>query len=362
VEADADLVVVGGCGRVGLPLSLAFASAGLTVVACDTDQERVTQVTAGVMPFEEDSAGGVLTRVRLDGTLTATTSPGVISAARAVVLVTGTEDTVFTSFLRDGQLVILRSTARLGSFAAFEKLLAGASLTVDLVFCPERLAEGHALDEIRRLPQIIAGRSSREEARAAELFRHLGCPLVYLPPEQAELAKLFTNAWRYISFAAANEFWRIAAEAGMEYDYIRWALALGYPRAGGLPQAQLAGGPCLPKDTRLLGGPLAVAALAVNEGTPVVLADTLARDHDLPRLTVGILGMTFKPGSDDERGSLSHVLRDELVRRGARVLCTDPHVPGLPSLDEVIAAADVLVVATAHPEYARVHPAIRMRP
>src|SRR5690349_7627779 len=88
--------------------------------------------------------------------------------------------------------------------------------------------------------------------RAAALFRHLTDSIVELEPEEAELAKLFTNTWRYIKFAAANQFYVMANDHGLDYDVIRKALAHDYPRAKDMPGAGFAAGPCLFKDTMQL--------------------------------------------------------------------------------------------------------------
>jgi UDP-N-acetyl-D-mannosaminuronic acid dehydrogenase len=181
-----------------------------------------------------------------------------------------------------------------------------------------------------------------------------------MSPEEAELAKLFTNAWRYIRFAAANQLYQVANDHGLDFEAIRQGLIADYPRADDMPSAGLTAGPCLLKDTRQLaaahrgGFPLGDAAIAVNEGMPRYLVHRLAQRYDLAELTVGVLGMAFKAGSDDIRSSLSYELSRLLAARARAVLCTDPYVtcdPGLVPLGDVLAAADLLVIAAPHPQY-----------
>jgi UDP-N-acetyl-D-mannosaminuronic acid dehydrogenase len=201
--------------------------------------------------------------------------------------------------------------------------------------------------------------------RAEDLFSRIAEETVRLEPEEAELAKLFTNSWRYIKFAVANQFFMIANDYGIDFDKVRTALRHNYPRATDLPGAGFAAGPCLLKDTMQLaafnnnGFTLGHASMMINEGLPLYLISHLERNHDLSTKTVGILGMAFKPESDDRRDSLSYKLKRILRFKAAAVLCTDPYVrddPELVPLEHVLSEADVLVVGTPHACYATFEP------
>jgi UDP-N-acetyl-D-mannosaminuronic acid dehydrogenase len=151
----------------------------------------------------------------------------------------------------------------------------------------------------------------------------------------------------------------IASDRDLDFERIRAAVAHDYPRAADLPPAGFAAGPCLVKDTAGLAAAshrftLGAAAIGANEGLPGYVVARLAARYELREMTVGVLGMAFKAGSDDPRASLSYPLARLLARHGARVLCSDPYVsqPGLVPLADVLAAADLLVVATPHREYA----------
>jgi UDP-N-acetyl-D-mannosaminuronic acid dehydrogenase len=241
-----------------------------------------------------------------------------------------------------------------------EKLFADAGVTVDVAFCPERIAEGKAMVELFDLPQIVSGRTPAVRERAASLFRLLTDSIVELEPEEAELAKLFTNTWRYIKFAAANQFYVMANDHGLDYDVIRKALAYDYPRAKDMPGAGFAAGPCLFKDTMQLAAfmdnsfVLGHSAMLVNEGLPLYVVSRLEKKYRLENLTIGILGMAFKGESDDIRSSLSYKLKRILQFRAAEVLCTDPYVTvddSLLPLDEVLERSDVLVIGAPHRQY-----------
>ncbi len=269
------------------------------------------------------------------------------------------------SHLRDGQLVVLRSTVYPGVTARVERILGEVDAQVDVAFCPERIAEGKAMTELFELPQIVAARTPLAAQRAGSLFQKLTRTIVEMTPEEAELAKLFTNAWRYIKFAAANQFFMMASDRGLDYERIRAGMSLDYPRAADVPAAGFAAGPCLFKDTMQLAAvtgnafALGHAAMLVNEGLPDYVVTQLERQHDLSNMTVGILGMAFKGDSDDTRSSLSYKLKRLLQFRALAVLTTDPHVttdPDLHPIDTVLEESDLLLVAAPHSAYADLRP------
>jgi UDP-N-acetyl-D-mannosaminuronic acid dehydrogenase len=196
--------------------------------------------------------------------------------------------------------------------------------------------------------------------RAEKLFRNLTSDIIRVSTKEAELAKLFTNAWRYTKFAVANQFFAIAHSSGVDYNHVQHAIRTDYPRAADLPSPGLAAGPCLLKDTMQLAAftadhfQLGQSAMQVNEGLPAYMVEAMERRYGgLKGKTIGLLGMAFKAESDDIRSSLSYKLRKLLVWSGARVLCTDPYVadPRLVPLDKVVAEAEILVLGVPHRVY-----------
>jgi UDP-N-acetyl-D-mannosaminuronic acid dehydrogenase len=374
---DFDVCIVGGAGHVGFPLAVAFASRGLSVAIFDINAASVESIMAGRAPFLEPGVHEPLADALARGALVATTDRAVVGRSEHVVVVVGTPVDQYLSpdpeavpravgelmqDLRPGQLVVLRSTVFPGVTRRVEHLLAPLD-GIEVAFCPERIAEGQAMTELFTLPQIVAARTDRARKRAAALFGRLTETVVDLQPEEAELAKLFTNSWRYIKFAAANQYYMMANDLGLDFSVIRAAMMEGYPRAADLPGAGFAAGPCLFKDTMQLasvtGGsfPLGHSAMLVNEGLPDYLVKSMEARHDLMSMTVGILGMAFKAESDDRRSSLSYRLKRVLAFRSARVLTTDPFVtddPDLRPLDEVLAESDIVVIGAPHSSYADV--------
>jgi UDP-N-acetyl-D-mannosaminuronic acid dehydrogenase len=374
-EFERDVVVIGGGGHVGLPLAIAFADRGARVAIYDVSESAVECVNAGRLPFDERGAAPLLERAVAAGRLTASSDPAVVGTAEHVIVVIGTpvdehlnpNQTAIpkalgacSPYLRDSQLLVLRSTVFPGVTALVEKMVAGLGVSIEVAFCPERIAEGKAMTELFELPQIVSARTPQGMDRAVKLFSLLTDSIVELTPEEAELAKLFTNVWRYIKFAAANQFYMMANDRGLDFERIRQGLTHDYPRAADMPGAGFAAGPCLFKDTMQLAAfnhnnfALGHTAMTINEGLPLYLAHRLEQKLDLSSMTVGILGMAFKGESDDIRSSLSYKLKRILEFKADNVLCADPYVkvdPRLLPQEEVIARSDLLIIATPHPEY-----------
>ena len=338
---DLDCVVVGGCGHVGLPLALSFADVGCRVGIYDTDSAKISQVRAGTMPFMERGADALLQRVLPTGRLELSDDAAMVGRTATVIMVIGTPIDEFMNpsmglfervvdelapHLRSGVLIVLRSTVYPGTTEYVETRLNGRGVAADVAFCPERIAEGYALEESRTLPQIIGVHTDQAFERASDLFEKLDVEVIRTTPKEAEMAKLLTNTWRYMKFAIANQFFEIAHQAGLDYSRILHAVRHHYPRAADLPAPGLAAGPCLLKDTMQLAAfstdhfPMGHSAMLINEGLPTYMIDMLDRRRHLQGQTVGILGMAFKGDSDDPRSSLSYKLKKLAGFKGARVL------------------------------------------
>jgi len=372
------VVIVGGGGHVGLPLALVLADSGFIAVALDISKNVVNQINSGVMPFAEEGAQLLLTKTLGDNSFYASTDHSEISKAEIVIVVIGTPVdehlnpdpnsvvhavSACVPYMNSGQLVILRSTVFPGVTERVRNLLEQSDLKPDVTFCPERILEGHALKELHELPQIIGANDEYAASRASVIFETLGIKTIRVTPEEAELAKLFTNVWRYIKFAAANQFWLMSNEAGLDFSKIREAITFDYPRAADLPNAGFSAGPCLFKDTMQLAAfsnnnfALGHSAMLVNEGLPLYLASKLEEKYDLSKMSIGILGAAFKGESDDIRSSLSYKLKKILEFKAKEVQMTDPYVTvdkGLTSLDNTIRDSDLLIVAAPHNIYKQI--------
>jgi UDP-N-acetyl-D-mannosaminuronic acid dehydrogenase len=264
--------------------------------------------------------------------------------------------------LADGQLLILRSTVFPGTTDWLSDYLKEKGRRLKVAFCPERVVQGNGLPELREMPQIVSGTSEQAAEEAAALFERIAPEIVRLSPKEAEFAKLFTNAYRYIEFATANEFYLIAKAAGIDYHRVLQGMKHNYPRLKSNLRPGYAAGPCLVKDTMQLSAfasnqfGLGHAALSINEGLALRVVEDIRRRFDLPNTRVGLLGMAFKADSDDVRASLSYKFKKALAGQARAVLTTDPFVspavdPDLKPLDDVIAGSDLLILCAPHAVY-----------
>ena len=373
--ACADLTVVGGAGHVGIPLVLAFAESGLTVNVNDLNEAGLATLRSGRLPFVEHDAAPALAKALANNRLVFTSSAEGITRIGPIIVAIGTPaDELLNSvqaavqqcidgllpYISDDQLLVLRSTLYPGTTDWLDGYLKRLGRKNRVAYCPERVVQGFAVKELREMPQIVSATSPEAEREAAELFGRIAPELVVVNPLEAELAKLFNNAYRYIEFAATNQLYTIAKAAGADYQAIVKAMKHNYPRARNLPGPGFVGGPCLLKDMTQLAAfapnqfALGDAAMQVNEGLVLQLVEDLRSRYDLGAMTVGLLGMAFKAEIDDTRASLSYKLKRALQTCAGAVLTTDPFVTAdasLLPLDQVVARCDILILCTPHSVY-----------
>jgi UDP-N-acetyl-D-mannosaminuronic acid dehydrogenase len=348
-----NIVVIGGCGHVGLPFGMVLADHGMQVVLLDVDEDKVASINRGLMPFREAGAEALLPKL-IGKSLRATTDKECLRAAEVVISVIGTpvdehlNPTVsalyrslddLIEYVPDGSLLVLRSTLYPGVTRLIKDRIDERKREIHVAFCPERIAEGKAIEELTSLPQIISAFEPVALAKAREVFSQIAPSLIELDPLEAELAKLFTNSWRYLNFAASNQFYMLAESYGLDFYRIYNAVTQEYPRMRSFARAGFAAGPCLLKDTLQLSAFssnnffLGHAAMLVNEGLPNFIVTQL-RSEGLTKSTVAILGMAFKGDSDDNRSSLSYKLKKLLQ-----------------SLERAIEQADVIILGAPHSAY-----------
>ena len=370
-----DVCVVGGAGHVGLPFALVFAHKKLNVAVYDVNQSALDVIGTGKVPFMEEGAEELLSEVLSSGCLTLSGDPRIVAQAKNIVITIGTPvdqflnpefkmiTSVFENLLPhfyDEQLIILRSTVFPGTTDWLAQWLKSKNKSPLISFCPERVMQGKAIEEILNLPQIVCGTTCEAEQAAVDLFNLIGVEIVRLTPMEGEFSKLFSNAYRYITFAIANQFYMITTSAGVDYERVMNGVKYHYPRLSGLVSAGFAAGPCLFKDTMQLNSFakneffLGQAAMNVNEGLVLYIVEQLSLKNDLKNMTIGLLGMAFKSDNDDVRASLSYKMKKTLAFKAKNILTTDPYVTtdsDLKPLAEVIDQSDILILCTPHQQY-----------
>jgi UDP-N-acetyl-D-mannosaminuronic acid dehydrogenase len=373
-QRDYDICVIGGAGHVGLPLALIFAHAGQRVLIFDVNTAAIETIKGGTMPFIEYGAEPLLTTALRERRLECSSSAEDIARARTIIVAVGTPVDEYLNpklralldlfksvrqYLDPEQTIIIRSTVFPRTCWQVRRLLSEGGGIWHVAYCPERIAQGYAIQELAELPQIVSGCSEEAVERASAVFSLIAPQIIRLEVEEAELAKLFTNAWRYIQFAAANEFYMLAQTIGIDFNHVRKAMVDGYGRAASLPSAGFAAGPCLLKDTMQLaafnatGFSLGYTAMAINEGLPSFLVASIKTRRNLEETKVGILGMAFKADIDDIRDSLSYKLGKVLRFHGAEVYYSDEFArdPTFITKEQLVARCDVVIIGVPHSAY-----------
>jgi len=282
-----------------------FADKDLRVCLVDIDKEKAKTVKAGVMPFIEYGSEPLLKKTIDNGNLVVSDALSEISHAKFIIITIGTpldqylnpKIRAFLEFI-DGlrkyvsqeQTIIIRSTIYPKTCEQSLKLFGKGDWKI--AYCPERIVQGYAIKELKELPQIVSGLSESATKEAAELFELISPKVIITSVREAELIKLFSNAWRYIQFATANQFYMISNDFDVDYDKVKMSMVDGYERAVQLPGAGFAAGPCLLKDTMQLSAfdnhnfQLGYAAMCINEGLPNYIVTNLIRDQgDLDGIT-----------------------------------------------------------------------------
>jgi len=365
--------IVGGAGRVGLPLALVLAENNHSIKIIDTDLHKNKLINSRLMPFEEPETQQILSNLS-EESLIASESLDLMRESEVCILIIGTPVLPggvpsaatllklikeLTPYLLRVKILILRSTVFPGVSREISEFFASINLDIEVTFCPERLVEGKAISEIKSLPQIIGALNEKAFELASTVFKPFSTEIIRTTLEEAELIKLFANSYRYLNFAISNQFFEICIENNINWENVWNALQHNYPRAASLPRPGFAAGPCLVKDTQQLNYfyqnkfNLGKVALEVNEGLPDFIVGRLRQFNDLSEKTVGILGMTFKGEIDDFRDSLSFRLKSLLNREAKEVLCSDVKLQKdyFITTNNLIEKSDIIIIATPHSAY-----------
>jgi UDP-N-acetyl-D-mannosaminuronic acid dehydrogenase len=367
-------IAIFGIGRVGLPLALCFADKGCSVLGVDIDEKKLATLKTGKMPFVEENADPILKKHINKNFQVTTDVKRALDESDAIILTLGTPvdehmnpifsqiENVFKNMLphlRKGHVICLRSTVAPGTTEYLQRYIERntkfkVGKDVYLAFCPERIAEGKAIEETGSLPSIIGGLDEESKKKADEVFSILTNKSLLTDARSAELAKLYCNMYRYINFAVANEFMMIAETHERDIYEIINLVNAGYKR-GGLKQPGFSAGPCLYKDGFFLVNKtpftdLISTSWKVNETVPAYLIELIRKKRDLKSSKVAILGLAFKKNIDDTRNSLSYKAKKVFLAEGAQVVTHDPFIEN-GNLAEVVKGCDVVFVATNHDYY-----------
>lgn len=370
-------IVVFGIGRVGLPLALVLADKGYSVWGIDINSEHVSILNKKKLPFMEEGAQELLDKHGGDKFKAFTDKKKVdaISRSKYIILTLGTpiDETLSPDHsqienlisellpsIKKGHVIILRSTISPGSLKQLIRFVESntshkVGKDIFMAYCPERIAEGKSVEELAEIPQIIGTVDSKSAKYAEKVFSKITKKMLHSKPEAVELAKLYSNMYRYIDFAIGNEFMMIAEDYGCDYYDVLNLVNDGYKRAG-LKSSGFTAGPCLVKDGFFLidKSPymdLVMAAWRLNENIPGYLFKRIKKEiKSLDGKKVAILGLSFKKDIDDTRMSLVPKMQKYFLAEGAKVMASDPYIASDP-LNKTLEKAYILVIGANHSEY-----------
>jgi UDPglucose 6-dehydrogenase len=384
-------VVMIGTGYVGLVSGACFADFGHIVTCIDRDARKISQLEAGVMPIFEPGLDTLVKRNVDEGRLFFQTQAAeAVAAADAVFIAVGTPsrrgdgyaDLSYVHAAAEeiaGQVqgftvLVTKSTVPVGTGDEIEAIVRRTRPDADVavVSNPEFLREGSAIEDFKRPDRVVVGvEDERARALMTELYRPLflnETPILFTSRRTSELIKYAANAFLALKITFINEVADLCEKVGADVQLVARGIGLDN-RIGSkfLNAGPGYGGSCFPKDT------LALVRTAVDAGAPITLVETTvevnarrkkamaeriaaAMEGGPAGKTVGILGLTFKPNTDDMRDAPSLDIVPALIDMGARVQAFDPEGHEARALLEdvtfkdgpydVAEGADVLVILT----------------
>ncbi len=371
---DRKISIIGGAGHVGFPLGLVLASKGFRINLIDKNMANLNKIKSGTIPFMEIGAKKMLKNCLKKKRIFTYRSYEQIKKSKFVIICIGTpidnnlkpklkEFINFFKFLKKfinkSQIIIIRSSIYPGIFHKVYKILKVKNK--NMVYCPERIVQGKLIEELPKLPQIVAGSNKFAINKTSDLFKKVTFKIIKTTVLEAELIKLFTNANRYINFSIANQFFMICKENNIDYNKLRAIMRDGYERNLNLSSAGFSAGPCLLKDTMQLSSfynykfSLGHTALSINEGIPKFILNKLKREHNLKKKIVGVLGLAFKAETDDLRDSLAIKLVKLLKLSKIKVLQSDEYYSSTHTVqaEYLIKNSDIIIIAAPHTKYKR---------
>jgi UDPglucose 6-dehydrogenase len=379
-----------------------MSSLGFTVVGVDTDPEKVALLQSGKLPFYEPGLDTLLEQEMKTGRLSFTTDFSAVKDADVHFVCVGTPQSkdglaadltyvksavaAIAPFLKDGSLVVGKSTVPVGTAQGLRAELAKSAPQADLAWNPEFLREGFAVEDTLTPNRLVVGvANDRAEEILKEVYEPviaLGTPWIRADLPTSELVKVAANSFLATKISFINAMAEVCEAAGGDVTVL--AKAIGYdPRIGSrFLQAGIGfGGGCLPKDIRAfmaraeeLGAKQALEFLreidAINLRARQRVIDVVRGElsEDLTKYKIAVLGATFKPDSDDVRDSPALDIAAQLQAAGAIVVVHDPQgieparkrFPNLQYQEVITDAlkdADLILHLTEWKEYRQIDPA-----
>lgn len=348
--------IIGGCGRIGLPLGIVLAN-HFDVVLYDKDNEKIKLINKSIMPFEEQGADKLLKNVVKKKKLYATNNPKFIRNSETFIITIGTELDEFHNYNNNkffnlfnflkGKIIsknpnfIIRSTLFPNCCSQLINFLKLHYKEFYFSYCPERILQGESIKEINNLPQIISSMDIASYNNAKKLFSTICKKTIKLKFNEAEYTKLFCNGWRYSSFALSNQLLSSCLKNNINPKNVFKALKFSYPRTKGLPYPGFTAGPCLLKDTQTLASfdtdnlSMYSNSISVNESLPNFIINYYKKKFKINfnNKNILVVGLGFKKNSDDIRSSLTFKLIKILKNDNANIFAYDSKIKSIKKKD-----------------------------
>ena len=367
-----NICVIGGAGHVGAPLGLVLSTKGYNVTLIDKNKKNIQSINRGQMPFLEKGSSKLLKKMIYKKNIFATEKLSEVKMAKYIIVCIGTPINNqlnpqlksflnffydLKKFLNKNHIIIIRSSVYPGICDKVFDII--KSKCVNLSYCPERIVQGKAIVELPKLSQIISGKNNKAKIESGKIFKKITKKVIYTEIIEAELIKLFSNAYRYINFSISNQFYMICKNQNLDFSKIRNIMRDDYKRNANIPMAGFTAGPCLLKDTMQLSSfynhkfSLGHTAMSINEGLPKFLIKQLEQKYNLRKKTVGVLGLTFKSDTDDIRDSLAIKLIRLLKLKKIKTLQSDEYYIDKDNVhkDTLIKKSDIIIISTPHKSY-----------
>lgn len=371
-----EISIIGGAGHIGFPLGLAFASKRKTVNLIDLNKKNLSLIKTGKPPFYEIGAKKLLLKCLRLNKLKFSSELSSIKKSKFVIICIGTpinrelkpltkDFLIFFKslfkFIQKDQIIIVRSSVYPGIIKnLFERY---GHINKNIAYCPERIVQSKALEELPKLPQIISGNTKLSIKEAGKLFRLICKETLVSSINEAELVKLFSNTNRYINFAIANQLYLICQKHNLSFKKIRYLMMKGYERNLNLPSPGLTAGPCLLKDTMQLSSffkgklELGIASMKVNTKIVRVILNKIKNIKGSKKKIIGILGVTFKAETDDIRDSLAFDIYKKLKGKNFKVIFSDEYYVSKENktLKNFIKKSNIIVIGALHKKYKKIN-------
>jgi len=367
-----NICIIGGAGHVGTPLGLAFSSKGHNVILIDKNIKNINKINEGKMPFLEEGCSLLLKKMIKKKKIFATSDLAQTKKCKYIIICLGTPVNNkfnpilknFISFfyqlkkyLNKNHVVIIRSSIYPGICNKVYSII--KNHCKNLSYCPERIAQGKSLKELPKLSQIISGKNNIAKLESAKIFKKVCKKIIFTEIIEAELIKLFSNAYRYINFSISNQFYMMCKNQNLDFFKIRNIMRDNYDRNLNIPSAGFAAGPCLLKDTMQLSSfynhnfALGKSAMFINENLPKFIVQKLSENYDLRKKIVGVLGLSFKAENDDIRDSLSIKLLKYLKSKKIKTLQSDEFYKDKNNVTKklLVSKSDIIIISTPHKAY-----------